>query len=169
MSTIGFDKQAGKERYAEPNHWNDPDMLEVGNGGMSAHEYRTHMSLWAMLAAPLLAGNDIRGMSDETRDILTNKEVIAVDQDPLGRQGFRVSKAAGGEIWIKPLEKGDLAVALFNRTTSMMSVTAYWAIIGVEGKRKVRDLWLGRDLGSYRESYSAEVPAHGVVLLRILR
>src|ERR1700674_3545911 len=92
MSTIGFDKQVGHERYAGPGHWNDPDMLEIGNAGMSATEYRTHMSLWAMLAAPLLAGNDLRSMTNETRDILENKEVIAIDQDKLGRQGTRVSK-----------------------------------------------------------------------------
>src|SRR5438876_2478451 len=113
MSTIGFDKQAGHEKYAGPGHWNDPDMLEIGNGGMSAAEYRTHMSLWAMLAAPLLAGNDLRNMSDETRQILMNKEVIAIDQDKLGRQGHKISKEGSAEIWIKALENGGLAGALF--------------------------------------------------------
>src|SRR3989440_3246165 len=104
MSTIGFDKQAGREKYAGPGHWNDPDMLEIGNGGMSAVEYRTHMSLWAMLAAPLLAGNDLRNMNDETRQILINKEVIAIDQDKLGRQGHNISKEGGAGIWTKALE-----------------------------------------------------------------
>jgi len=169
MSTIGFDKQSGHEQYAGPNHWNDPDMLEIGNGGMTAPEYRTHLSLWAMLAAPLLAGNDVRSMTDETKQILTNKDVIAIDQDPLGRQGFRVSKDAGAEIWVKPLENGDLAVALFNRTDRMTNVTAYWEIVGIKGKHKVRDLWLHADMGSFRDAYSAEVPAHGVTLLRVAR
>ena len=169
MSTIGFDKQVGRERYAGPGHWNDPDMLEIGNGGMSATEYRTHMSLWAMLAAPLLAGNDLRSMTKETHDILENKEVIAIDQDKLGRQGTRVSKEAGAEIWTKPLENGDLALALFNRSEAMVSVKAFWEILGLKGKHKLRDLWTHEELGSFRDYYSREVVAHGVVLLRIAR
>ena len=169
MSTIGFDKQAGRERYAGPGHWNDPDMLEIGNGGMSATEYRTHMSLWAMLAAPLLAGNDLRSMTKETHDILENKEVIAIDQDKLGRQGTRVSKEAGAEIWTKPLENGDLALALFNRSEAMVSVKAFWEILGLKGKHKLRDLWTHEELGSFRDYYSREVVAHGAVLLRIAR
>jgi alpha-galactosidase len=169
MSTIGFDKQVGREKYAGPGHWNDPDMLEIGNGGMSATEYRTHMSLWAMLAAPLLAGNDLRNMTNETRDILENKEVIAIDQDKLGRQGTRVSKEGGAEMWTKPLENGDLALALFNRSDAMVSTKAYWEILGLKGKHKIRDLWAHADLGSFRDYYSREVAAHGVVLLRIAR
>ncbi len=169
MSAIGFDKQTGHERYAGPGHWNDPDMLEVGNGGMTAAEYRTHFSLWAMLAAPLLAGNDLREMSGEIKSILLNKEVIAIDQDKLGRQGIRISKDNGTEIWIKPLDGGDLAVALFNRTEAMKSVQAYWEILGLKGKHKIRDLWSHEDLGSFRDYYSAEVAQHGVMLLRIAR
>ncbi len=169
MSTIGFDKQAGHEKYAGPGHWNDPDMLEIGNGGMGVAEYRTHMSLWSMLAAPLLAGNDVRDMSAETKEILTNPEAIAIDQDKLGQQGYRVSKEAGLEIWVKQLENGDLAVALFNRGEQMTSATAYWQILGISGKHKVRDLWVHRDMGPFRDSYSAEVAGHGVVLLRISR
>jgi alpha-galactosidase len=169
MTAIGFDKQVGHEKYAEPGHWNDPDMLEIGNGGMNAAEYRTHMTLWAMLAAPLLAGNDLRDMSPATREILLNKEVIAVDQDKLGRQGRRVSKEAGGEMWMRPLENGDLAVALFNRSEAMISVSALWELLGLKGKHKVRDLWAHEDMGSLRDVYSAQVPVHGVVLLRIAR
>ncbi|MBZ5593432.1 MAG: glycoside hydrolase family 27 protein [Acidobacteriia bacterium] len=169
MSTIGFDKQLGHEKYAEPGHWNDPDMLEIGNGGMSATEYRTHMSLWAMLAAPLLAGNDLRDMSDATRQILLNKEVIAIDQDKLGRQGRRVSKEAGAEMWMRPLENGDLALAFFNRSEAMVSITAFWEILGLKGKHKVRDLWAHQDLGAFRDSYSAQVAVHGVVMLRVAR
>jgi alpha-galactosidase len=167
MSTIGFDKQTGHEKYAGPGHWNDPDMLEIGNGGMSAVEYRTHLSLWAMLAAPLLAGNDLHAMSQETRDILVNKEVIAIDQDTLGRQGRRASKEGAGEIWMRPLANGDMALALFNRGDAMASITAYWELLGLKGKHKVRDLWAHSDLGAFRDSFSAEVAAHGVMMLRI--
>jgi len=169
MSTIGFDKQTGHEKYAGPGHWNDPDMLEIGNGGMGLAEYHTHMSLWAILAAPLLAGNDLRSMSAETRDILTNKEVIAIDQDKLGQQGRRISREGGAEMWMRPLANGDLAVALFNRTEQMVTVQASWILLGLSGKHKIRDLWAHTDLGSFRDYYSAEVAAHGVVMLRIAR
>jgi len=169
MASIGFDKQVGHEKYAGPGHWNDPDMLEIGNGGMSKTEYRTHMSLWAMLAAPLLAGNDLRSMSAETKEILTNKEVIAIDQDKLGDQASRVSKDGAGEVWTRQLQNGDLAVGLFNRSEGMTNVTARWEILGLKGKHKVRDVWSHTDLGAVRDYYSAEVAAHGVILLRIAR
>jgi alpha-galactosidase len=169
MSTIGFDKQATNGKYAGPGHWNDPDMLEIGNGGMSAVEYRTHLSLWAMLASPLLAGNDLRNMDDGTRQILINKEVIAIDQDKLGRQGYKISKEAGAEMWVKPLENGDLALALFNRGETMVTLRAVWELLGLQGKHKVRDLWAHADLGSFRDSYSRDVAAHSVVLLRVAR
>jgi alpha-galactosidase len=169
MATIGFDKQTGRENYAGPGHWNDPDMLEIGNGGMNTAEYRTHMSLWAMLAAPLLAGNDLRNMSDETRGILTNKEVIAVDQDKLGQPGRRVSKEGGAEIWVRPLENGDMALALFNRSEAMVSIRALWEILGLKGKHKIRDLWTHSDMGSFRDSFSSQVALHGVIMLRVAR
>jgi alpha-galactosidase len=169
MATIGFDKQAGHEKYAEPGHWNDPDMLEVGNGGMTTNEYRTHMALWAMLAAPLLAGNDIRDMSDDTKSILLNKEVIAIDQDKLGRQGYLASKEGGAEMWLKPLENGDMAVALFNRTDVMTEMTAQWEILGIKGKHKIRDLWHHSDLGTFKDTFLSEVPAHGVMMVRVAR
>jgi alpha-galactosidase len=127
------------------------------------------MSLWAMLAAPLLAGNDLRAMNDETREILTNKEVIAVDQDKLGQQGRRVSKEGATEIWVKPLENGDLAVALFNRGDNMAEIVVYWTVLGLEGKHKVRDLWRHANAGSVKDAYLADVPQHGVVMLRIAR
>ena len=169
MSKIGFDQQTGHGQYAGPGHWNDPDMLEIGNGGMNPTEYRTHMSLWAMLAAPLLAGNDLRDMSAETRDILTNKEVIAIDQDKLGQQGTRISKEGAAEVWTRQLANGDLAVGLFNRSEGMTEVRALWEILGLKGKHKVRDLWHHTDLGAVRDYYSAEVPAHGVIMVRIAR
>jgi len=171
MSSIGFDQQVGREVYAGPGHWNDPDMLEIGNGGMTTTEYRTHMSLWSMLAAPLLAGHDVRTMPDFTRDILLNKEVIAIDQDPAGVQGTRVRKdGAEGqtlEIWKKPLAKG-VAVGLFNRSLENAPMTVQWSEVGVTSSSpKVRDLWAHRDITGAPTEYTVTVPAHGVVLLRV--
>lgn len=169
MATIGFDKQVGLEQHAGPGHWNDPDMLEIGNGNMDEVEYKTHMSLWAMLAAPLLAGNDVRSMPDETKAILTNREVIAIDQDKLGRQGFRVSKDGQTELWAKPLDGGDLAVALFNRGDKAELMIAKWNALGLSGSHKVRDLWAHTDRGKIKELFEAEVSPHGVVMLRVAK
>ncbi|MGA2182453.1 MAG: glycoside hydrolase family 27 protein [Bryobacteraceae bacterium] len=165
MSRIGFELQSGREKYASPGHWNDPDMLEIGNGGMSETEYRTHMSLWCMLAAPLIAGNDVRTMSPAIRDILTNPEVIAVDQDALGRQGRAAGKDA--EIWLKELSGGQYAVALFNRGAEKKRMSVRWTDLGLTANPHVRDLWTRRDLGRMASGFSAEVPSHGVILLRV--
>jgi alpha-galactosidase len=167
MSTIGFDKQTSLEQYAGPGHWNDPDMLEIGNEHMDEVEYKTHMSLWAMLAAPLLAGNDLRSMPDEIKQILTNREVIAIDQDKLGKQGFRVSKDGRTEVWAKPLEGGDMAVALFNRGDRAELMLAKWFDLGLSGKHTVRDLWAHADRGKIKDLFEAEVYPHGVVMLRV--
>ena len=167
MSHIGFDLQADLAPYAGPGHWNDPDMLEIGNGGMTNTEYRTHMSLWSLLAAPLLAGNDLRDISPEISEILLNKEVIAVDQDPLGRQAKRTSKAGDLEVWARPLSDGGHAVGLFNRGTSTAKVTARFADLGINGKCKVRDLWAHADRGTTADAFTAEVPSHGVVLVKL--
>jgi alpha-galactosidase len=164
MARIGFG-QNGREKVAGPGRWNDPDMLEIGNGGMTDTEYRTHMSLWAILAAPLLAGNDLRSMSDATVAILTNKEVIAVDQDKLGQQGVRVKQDGELEIWKRTLSDGS-AVGLFNRGAAAARMTVRWADIGVKEKLKVRDLWAHADVGAPVD-YSVEVPSHGVVMLRV--
>jgi alpha-galactosidase len=165
MSRIGF-SQNGREKFAAPGHWNDPDMLEIGNGGMTPTEYRTHLSLWSILAAPLLAGNDVRAMTEETKSILNNKEVISIDQDKLGRQGFRVKQDGDLEIWKKPLAKGE-AVALFNRGPATAKMSVRWTAVGITGKNpKIRDLWEHRDLQAPSE-FSADVPSHGVVLLRV--
>jgi alpha-galactosidase len=167
MSTIGFD-QGRLAPYAGPGHWNDPDMLEVGNGGMTEDEDKTHFSLWAMLAAPLLAGNDIRNMSPKTLEILTNKEVIGVDQDPLGKQGTRLSKSGNIEIWTKPLEKGATAVAIFNRGAEPGPATIKWSDFVKKGKPVVRDLWRHEFVkASVSDTWTATVPKHGVVMLRI--
>ncbi len=166
MAYIGFG-QGGMERFAGPGHWNDPDMLEVGNGGMTFDEYRTHMSLWCILAAPLLAGNDLSKMTPETLSILTNPEVIAVDQDPLGVQGRRVAQEGELEVWAKPLADGSRAVGLFNRSECVMSITALFRDIGVGETARVRDLWQRKDLGVFTSSFAAEVPRHGVVMVNV--
>jgi alpha-galactosidase len=160
---------------AGPGHWNDPDMLEVGNGGMTLEEYRAHFSLWAMMAAPLMAGNDLRTMSREIRDILTNTEVIAVDQDPLGIQGrVMLDRGYGVQVWAKPLADGALAVAILNQKADSADAYVRWADIGLPpGPAQVRDLWTHQDLGvhhdngAYEERLQAVVPPQGVVMLRI--
>jgi alpha-galactosidase len=166
MVAIGF-SQNGLEQFASPGHWNDPDMLEVGNGGMDIEEYRTHMALWAILAAPLLAGNDLRNISPETKDILTNPDVIAVDQDVKGIQGHRLWQEGPLQIWSKTLSDGSQAVGLFNLTGEPLSMSIDFKSIGAPDSSKVRDLWQRKDLGPFQGSYSAVVPRHGVVLVKI--
>ncbi len=165
MSLIGF-SQAGLEKYAGPGHWNDPDMLEIGNGGMTPDQYRTQMSLWAMLAAPLLAGNDLSKMDDTTKSILLNKEVIAVDQDRRGVQGSRVAPL---QIWMKPLTGGAKAVALFNYVLDdqAIPITLRLADVGFTGPVHARDLWAHKELGILDHSYTVVVPPGGVVMLRL--
>jgi alpha-galactosidase len=166
MTAIGF-QQAGLSRYAGPGHWNDPDMLEVGNGRMKDEEYRVHMSLWSLLAAPLLAGNDLSKMTPETVSILTNKEVIALDQDALGKQGDRVSAVGPFEIWSKQLADGSKAVALFNRGEAASPMTLNLKEVGITHSVRARDLWQHKDLGTIKDSYTADVPRHGVLLLKL--
>ena len=166
MTGIGF-RQNELAQYAKPGHWNDPDMLEIGNGGMTDAEYRTHMSLWAMLAAPLLAGNDLRAMPPATLEILTNKEVIAVDQDALGVQGRQVLKFGDQEVWTRPLAEGATAVAIFNRGKDEAKVVVNWADLKLAKKKTVRDLWTHQDITTQDAGYLAAVPGHGVVMLRV--
>ena len=165
MALIGFG-QNGLEKFAGSGHWNDPDMLEVGNGGMKTDEYKTHMSLWAILAAPLLAGNDLTAMTPETLAILTNRDVIAVDQDRLGVQGHRVWQEGPLEIWMRPLADGSKAIGLFNRGEDAAQLSVRFKDVGLGGSVTVRDLWSHKDLGVVQESYSASVPRHGVALIR---
>lgn len=162
-----LDLQVGLESYAGPGHWNDPDMLEVGNGGMSAIEYRSHFSLWAILAAPLMAGNDLRKMTPEIREILTNKEVIGVNQDALGREGRRVWKDGDREVWSKQQQDGSRAVVLLNRGDSAQTVPLKWEQIGYPSHlpATVRDLWAHKELGKFIGEFSAMVPAHGVSMV----
>jgi alpha-galactosidase len=164
------DIEASLSAYAGPGHWNDPDMLEVGNGSLTETENRAHFSLWAMLAAPLIAGNDLTSMSAATKAILTNAEVIAVDQDPLGNQAKVVATPQNGlQVWSKTLRGNARAVALFNRNGSAASITVSFADVGFSGGQvTVRDLWQQADLGSLTGSYTAtNVPSHGVVMLRL--
>lgn len=165
-----IDADASLSAYAGPGHWNDPDMLEVGNGSLTEDENRSHFSMWAMLAAPLIAGNDLTTMSTATKTILTNAEVIAVDQDPLGSQGTLVATPqAGLQVWSKTLSNNARAVALFNRNASAASITVTFAQVGFpRGQVLVRDLWQHADLGSFDTSYTAKnVPSHGIVMLRL--
>ncbi|HEX6803983.1 MAG TPA: glycoside hydrolase family 27 protein [Terriglobales bacterium] len=164
-----IDENAPLYSYAGPGHWNDPDMLEVGNGGMTTTEYRSHFSMWAILAAPLMAGNDLRSMTPETHDILTNPEVIAIDQDRLGIQGRRVWKDGDLEIWSKPMRDGSRAVVLLNRGESPHEIPLSWEQIGYPAhlSAAVRDLWTHRDLGKFSGKFSAPVERHGVVVVRV--
>lgn len=164
-----LDLQDGLESYAGPGHWNDPDMLEVGNGGMTTTEYRAHFSLWCLLASPLMAGNDLRSMSPEIKEILTNKEVIAVDQDPLGMQGRRVKRSGEQEVWSRQLADGSRAVVLFNRGAKDAEILVSWTDIGYPPhlNASVRDLWAHKDLGKVSGNFSATVPSHGVVMVTI--
>lgn len=168
MDRIGF-RQLDIAQYQQPGHWNDPDMLEVGNGGMTADEYRTHFSLWAMLAAPLLAGNDLRNMSDETKSILLNREVIAIDQDPAGKPVQRISPPDSTAVVLaRPLHDGSFAIALFNRADAPQSITVEWSAVGLSGKKlTARDLWNHAAVPLSGDFYSASVPRHGVVMLKV--
>jgi alpha-galactosidase len=164
-----LDQQVGLASYAGPGHWNDPDMLEVGNGGMTDIEYRSHFSLWAILAAPLIAGNDLRDMRPEIHDILTNKEVTAVDQDSLGREGERVRKNGDAEVWAKQLKDGSRAVVLLNRGSAEQEISASWEDLGYPDhlSASVRDLWQHKDLGKFTGRFSAPVVSHGVMMITV--
>jgi len=163
MSLIGF-QQAGLAKYARPGQWNDPDMLEIGNGGMTEDEYKTHISLWAILAAPLFAGNDLSKVKPEDLAILRNRSAIAIDQDPLGRQGDRVSAVGPFEIWAKPLAHGRMAIGLFNRGELSDTMTVDLRGLGFSGTVHLQNIWSANDSRS-SGSFSARIPKHGVVLL----
>jgi len=181
-SVLGnLDLEDGLEKYAGPGHWNDPDMLEVGNGGLTEEEERAHFSLWCMLAAPLLAGNDLRSMTPATKAILTNRAVIAIDQDPLGQQGYRVGPAGdhspaaerqptskqGLEVFLKPLSGGDTAVCLLNRSEQEIKLDFAWKAYGIVGTHAIRDLWKNQDVGTTAAPYHATIGRHQVIMLRL--
>ena len=174
------EQHPGIRVYAGPGHWNDPDMLEVGNG-MSFNEDRSHFSLWCILAAPLISGNDLRAMSPETKDILTNTEVIGIDQDSLGVQGYRFDSKDSVEVWVKPLMKGDWAVAFLNRSTQKRSVDFDWSkniitddfykrtLNTNETKYNVRNLWVKKNIGTTKKNVSAELGVHEILMLRLIK
>jgi alpha-galactosidase len=166
MIAIGFG-QNGLERFAGSGHWNDPDMLEIGNGGMREEESQMHMSLWCLLAAPLIAGNDLTKTSRKDLAILANPEVIAIDQDAMAIQGRRISEEGPSEVWMKPLADGSRAVGLFNREQGIIDVRVRFSDIGLGKTAKVRDLWQRKERGVFHDSFSAEVPPHSVVLVKI--
>ncbi|MBN1417000.1 MAG: glycoside hydrolase family 27 protein [Bacteroidales bacterium] len=175
-----LDKQAGLEKFAGPGHWNDPDMLEIGNGGQTITEYRTHFSLWCMLAAPLMAGNDLRTMDDSIRDLLTNPEVIAVNQDTLGFQGFKFIDNGDLEVWVKALSGSEAAFCFLNRTSQVVDLNFNWKKMGIyhfsiakngfnlwKNNYRVRDLWRHKQIGTTKENLKTKLAGHGAILVRL--
>ena len=168
MAIIGFE-QAGLSKYGGPGHWNDPDMLEVGNGKMTEDEYKTHMSLWVILAAPLLAGNDLSKMTESDKAILMNKDAISIDQDSFGKQGDRLHENGDFDVWTKPLSDGRVAVGLFNRAWDNREVSVDLSEIGFAGGANLRDVWKQKDLGHRTGVFREMIPRHGVTLLIVSR
>ena len=174
MDDIGF-TQNGRETVAGPGHWNDCDMFVVGmlGGGrlhptrLTPNEQYTHISLWCLLASPLLIGCDMTQLDDFTLSLLTNDEVIEVNQDPLGKQAHRISKDENVEVWTKEMEDGSQAVGLFNRGEFENPVTVKWSELGLLGKHTVRDLWRQQDVGVCVDAFSVKVARHGVMLIRV--
>jgi alpha-galactosidase len=175
MSGIGF-AQGGHEKFAGPGHWNDPDMLVVGKVGwgpnvhdtrLTPNEQVTHITLWSLQAAPLLVGADMSQLDRFTIDLLGNREVLAVDQDPLGQAARRLFGDGRTEIWARPLADGTMAVGLFSRTPEASTLTVKLADLGLSGRQPVRDLWLQKDLAPASGEFSATVPRHGAVLIKI--
>jgi alpha-galactosidase len=176
-----FNQQKDLARYAGPGHWNDPDMLEVGNGGMTYEEYKTHFSLWCMLASPLMAGNDLQNMTPETKSILLNKEIIALDQDSLGRQAVCYRDNGDYQIWIKPLVNNEKAVCLLNKSDEKKSVLVDYALLAKAntGRRggtplslenyRVRDLWEHKDLILKETSIFVDLLPHTVKVYRFIK
>jgi len=177
LQSVGF-RQAGREKGTRPGHWNDTDMLVVGTVGwgpnlhptrLTPNEQVLHLSLWALEAAPLFIGADLSRLDPFTLALLTNDEVLDVDQDPLGHAASRVWKDARTEVWARPLSDGTTAVGLFNRGLGAARVTVRWSDIDLKGMQSVRDLWLHQDLGPFKDAFTATVPRHGVVFVKIGR
>lgn len=188
---INLDMQQGLEKFAGPGHWNDPDMLEVGNGSLTESESRSHFSLWCMLAAPLFAGNDLGNMDKVTRELLTNKDLIAIDQDPLGKQGFKIKDYGEIEVYFKPLQNGDAAICLFNRYDKPVNIELDWKEfdlqvtqmdklltmdtkidrkdIRLDGPFEVFDLWKKQKIGNTSQILKVEVLGHDVAVYRLTK
>jgi alpha-galactosidase len=164
-----INQNAGLAKYAGPGHWNDPDMLEVGNGKLTLAENRAHFSMWAILAAPLLAGNDLPNMKPEIKAILTNKDVIAIDQDKLGKQGIRAYVDGEVEVWTRPLSGGALAIAVLNVGSDRVATHPFHlslAKLGLKGPEAGKDLWTGKDV-TLNDNQSIELPSHDILLVKI--
>jgi Alpha-galactosidase len=174
------DLQDTLRKFAGPNHWNDPDMLEVGNG-LTAAENRTHFSMWCMLAAPLIAGNDLRKMDEQARVTLTNKEAISINQDPMGIEGFKYSDRDSMQTWFKPLNNGDWAVCFVNRSANPKTISFNWQTEDVRDTLfnkelnaqtttyKLRDVWAKKDLTTTKKELKAIIPSHDVLLLKLTK
>jgi alpha-galactosidase len=166
------DLQVGLEKYAGPGHWNDPDMLVVGINDMPLNEAKAHFSMWCMMAAPLMAGNDLRTMTYNTQDILTNPELIAINQDHLGKQGFKIEDMGNFEIWQKPLANNDIAICLFNRETKSKKYQLNWSKMKIKdfnGSYNVKDLWKNKEIGTTNNELSIEIPARDVIVFKLIK
>lgn len=188
---VNLDMQQGLEKYAGPGHWNDPDMLEVGNGGLTESENRAHFSLWCMLAAPLMAGNNLGNMDLSTKNILTNTEMIAIDQDKLGKQGFKIRDYGQLEVYLKPLANGEFAICFFNRISQPVNIEFNWKTLELQASQggtpllmvpeierndytfsstyNLRDLWQKKEVGNTSKPYKYAIPAHDVVVLKLMK
>lgn len=167
--TLILDAQKALAQFAGPGHWNDPDMLQVGQPGLTLEESRAQFSLWAILAAPLIATNDLRSLPPDIESILTNREVIAVDQDQAGKEGTLARKNGDSEVWIRKLNDGSEAAVLFNRSSQSKKIRVQWSDLGRndETQLSVRDLWQNRDLGLLKKDFVQRVPAHGAVMIKL--
>jgi len=176
------DKNAGLAKYAKPGSWNHPDMLEVGNGGLTDTESRSHFTLWCMMAAPLIAGNDLRSMNQATIEILNNKEIIALDQDSLGKQGFRWLTFDGIEVWAKALKNQELALCFLNRSDIVKTIDFDWKVYThiwngnadgspyrINDKLKIRDLWLKKNIGTTKDNLKKTIQPHDVFTIKITK
>ncbi|MCB0450951.1 MAG: glycoside hydrolase family 27 protein [Confluentibacter sp.] len=166
------DMQVGLEKYAGPGHWNDPDMLVVGNNDMPLNEARAHFSMWCMLAAPLMAGNDLREMTYNAQDILTNAELIAINQDSLGKQGFKIEDQGNFEIWQKPLSNNEIAICLFNRDTKAKKYLLNWSNLKIKGfndSYKLKDLWKNKIIGTTNDVITIEIPSRDVIVFKLIK
>ncbi len=167
-----LEKQVGLEKYAAPGKWNDPDMLEVGNPGLSVNESKAHFTMWCMLAAPLITGNDLRNMPKKIRAILTNKNLIAVNQDKLGKQGFKIFDEGNFEIWQKPLENGDIAIVFLNLDIKPKRIVVDWDKLGIynfSGQYTVKDLWKDKIIGKTEKKTTFKIPKRNLVAVRLIK
>jgi len=168
--TVILEKQVGLEKYAGPGHWNDPDMLEVGNSGLTINEARAHFTMWCILAAPLITGNDLKNMSPQIKEILINKNLIAINQDVLGKQGFKIYDEGNFEIWQKPLSNGDMVICLLNLENKDKEFLLDWNQISIkdfDGVYQVKNLWKDKKAGNTKSTMDVIIPARDVIVYRL--